>query len=1244
MGTAGPPILPDSPTGARDDQETRSTSTNHGEAVTEGNLEKIIEAKEIGVESDDSKVVQKAVVDVSTDDSKDDSKEDRAAGTKLRLEERTIEGYKEGQKIVEIPNEIIENANQLFDDFLIGKFLDSAPHIARVHAIVNRIWNQGDGFQKIEVFAVDSTTMKFKVLNPLMRSRILKRGMWNIGNIPLVVTKWTPEELEEKPEVKSIPLWVHLKNVPLHMFSWEGLSFIASAAGFPVRLHPETASCSNFKLAKIFVNADLSKELPTKINFTKDGKSSLVEFIYPWLPLRCNTCSKWGHTEKSCVMNKKDGVSLEEHIQKSMEKVTEGQEKKVDGKDPVIELVESEEGKEKRADIRDMEIEEGQIREDWSDVNSGRKRSPTKRMLEYGQVQLLTPSRFQILDQISEKGDLLNQKNKEETEQGESFESVWAVIEEVRVEEDKGDEEMNDTQKNEEGKNNEVDAEEMVEEINLNEDVTKEEDKKRKKRKEEEEEQREVVKSPTYCEIVRSENGKEAPRTTKPDPANVIQPSLPRNSKTYHKVVPENHLPGNQGRKGNQTRVKENKAKQIVSSVFNGWSWINNYEFSRKGRIWVMWSPHTRITPVFSSSQIITVSVLLEGEEEEFFCSFVYGENLMEDRKDLWRDIKDHQNSAMFRGKPWIIMGDFNEIIDGEEHSNYQDSGLINEGMRDFEHVIQYCHFMDLGSQGPKFTWCNKRKEGLICKKLDRFLVNDIWLHKQDKSYGVFEAGGCSDHLRGRFHLQAEAIGKRRPFKFTNAVAEMSEFIKLIEDFWKSNQPLFQSTSALFRFSKSLKALKPLIKKLSKEKLGKLSLRVKEAYNDLCKHQERLMDDPNLMNIQEELTMEERWLIISAIEEKVLKQRAKLHWLQLGDGNNKVFHNAVKIREARNAIREIRCQSGEVVTTQEGIKNEAEKFFSEFLSFEPPEVQEISVEELQNFLSFRCSNEEKSKLIKPVTEEEIKEVVFKMPNNKSPGPDGYTTEFFKASWSVIGKDLVIAIQSFFSKGFLPKGLNSTILALVAKKDKAIEMRDYRPISCCNVIYKSAFVKDRLLVENLLLATEIVKDYHKEDVSPRCAMKIDIAKAFDSVHWPFLLNTLRALNMPEEFVHWIELCGCTPSFSVQVNGELAGFFQSKRGLRQGCALSPYLFVICMNVLSHLLDKAAAQKVIGYHPKCQNILLTHLCFADDLLVFTDGTKRSIENVLKIFEDFAAISGLKISLEKSTLFTAGLSEAQE
>lgn len=713
-----------------------------------------------------------------------------------------------------------------------------------------------------------------------------------------------------------------------------------------------------------------------------------------------------------------------------------------------------------------------------------------------------------------------------------------------------------------------------------------------------------------------------------------------------------------------ETRVKESKSEKIISSVFKGWSAVNNYEFNRKGRIWVVWSPRVRMTPVFKSDQIITMSVLLEEAEEEFFCSFVYAENTAEKRKELWKDIKDHHNSRRFRNREWIIMGDFNEVLEGEEHSSHQDGDIMTVGMRDFENVIQHCRLLDMGFQGPKFTWSNKRDEGTISKKLDRILVNETWLHKRTQAYGVFEAGGVSDHLRGRFQLEVEVVSKRKPFKFTNVIAETPEFKEIIASYWRDNQPLFQSTSALFRFSKYLKGLKPHIRFLSKNKLGALTKKVKEAFRDLCKKQENLIEAPTPENVHAEHEAAVRWQRISDIEEKVLKQRSKLHWLQVGDKNNKAFHNAVKIRETRNMIREIICPDGRTISTQEEVKKEAERFFKEFLTYEPMDIEEKSVQDLQSIISFRCSEEERARLIRIVTEEEIREVVFRMPSSKSPGPDGYTSEFFKSAWSVIGKDLTNAVQSFFSKGFLPKGLNATILALIPKKDRAQEMRDYRPISCCNVLYKviskiianrlkgtlpqcisynqSAFIKDRLLVENLLLATEIVKDYHKEDVSPRCAIKIDIAKAFDSVNWQFLLNTLGALNMPEEFIHWIKLCVCTASFSVQVNGELAGFFQSKRGLRQGCALSPYLFVICINVLSCMLNRAVERKQIGYHPRCKNILMSHLCFADDLLVFTDGTKRSIEEVFKVFKEFESCSGLKISLEKSTLYTAGINES--
>lgn len=127
------------------------------------------------------------------------------------------------------------------------------------------------------------------------------------------------------------------------------------------------------------------------------------------------------------------------------------------------------------------------------------------------------------------------------------------------------------------------------------------------------------------------------------------------------------------------------------------------------------------------------------------------------------------------------------------------------------------------------------------------------------------------------------------------------------------------------------------------------------------------------------------------------------------------------------------------------------------------------------------------------------------------------------------------------------------------------------------------------------------------------MKIDIFKVFDSVQWPFLLDTFSALNLPKKFIHCI--CLCITSFSLQ-----------------RC---------CMNVLSKMLDVPAEKSQTGYHPTCKNIWLTHLCFADDLMVFADGTKRSIKGILTVFKEFAKGSGLNISFEKSTLFLAGIEE---
>lgn len=710
-----------------------------------------------------------------------------------------------------------------------------------------------------------------------------------------------------------------------------------------------------------------------------------------------------------------------------------------------------------------------------------------------------------------------------------------------------------------------------------------------------------------------------------------------------------------------ETKVKESKVEKVMNKIFGDWNIVSNYEFSRLGRIWVTWNKQTKVQVVYKSGQLITCSIILHGETEEFWCSFIYALNTADERRELWSDLQQQHDLASFRGKPWILFGDFNETLDPEEHSHFDVTPMVTSGMREFQDVVQYCSLSDMRVHGPLFTWGNKQENNLICKKLDRVLQNIDWSQMFPQSYYVMESGGCSDHLRGKIFLSSEIQKPKSPFKFTNVIASQPEFLSLVADYWTGSPALFHSTFSLFRFSKKLKHLKPILRDLSRTKLSDISRRSADAYGELCAKQLSSFSNPLPHEVAAEAIAFERWERVANLEENFLKQRSKLHWLHVGDKNNKIFYNAIKERTTYNAIHEVTDPNGFCLRNMEDIKIEGVRFFSDLLSHTPLEFTGISLDNLQTLIPYRCTTQEQGLLLVDVTEAEVKQVIFSMSSNKAPGPDGYTVEFFKGAWPIVGSDLTVAIQSFFMFGFLPTGINSTILALIPKKTDARFMNDYRPISCCNVLYKiiskilanrlkiilpsfiapnqSAFLKDRLMMENLLLATELVKDYHKEGVSSRCAMKIDISKAFDSVQWPFLLNVLAALNLPDRFIHWINLCISTASFSVQVNGELAGFFQSKRGLRQGCSLSPYLFVICMNVLSLSLDKAAEARRFGYHPRCKNMKLTHLCFADDIMVFSDGNARSMEGILEVFQEFSYISGLNISLEKSTLFLAGV-----
>lgn len=127
-----------------------------------------------------------------------------------------ISGSEENQS-VEVPSEIVEEANLLWDDFVIARFLETAPHVAKVHVILNKIWKFGDKMQRINVYEMDPVTMRIRIPNEAVREKIIRRGMWNIVGVPMVVSKWSP--VEDESEARLTPLWVHLEKVPMNMYS-----------------------------------------------------------------------------------------------------------------------------------------------------------------------------------------------------------------------------------------------------------------------------------------------------------------------------------------------------------------------------------------------------------------------------------------------------------------------------------------------------------------------------------------------------------------------------------------------------------------------------------------------------------------------------------------------------------------------------------------------------------------------------------------------------------------------------------------------------------------------------------------------------------------------------------------------------------------------------------------------------------------------------------------------------------------
>ena len=279
----------------------------------------------------------------------------------------------------------------------------------------------------------------------------------------------------------------------------------------------------------------------------------------------------------------------------------------------------------------------------------------------------------------------------------------------------------------------------------------------------------------------------------------------------------------------------------------------------------------------------------------------------------------------------------------------------------------------------------------------------------------------------------------------------------------------------------------------------------------------------------------------------------------------------------------------------------------------------------------------------------VKKVLETFQADKAPGEDGFTAEFYNYFFELLGNDLIASFNEAQVKGELSISQRRGVITLIPKEDGSLlDLSNRRPIRLLNVDYKIAakaitkrlelvlpdlihpdqtgFVKGRYIGENIRFIADVMEATTTHKLTG-ILTSLDFRKAFDSLEWPFIMRTLDCFNFGGDIKRWVNTFYSNIESTVINNGFRTNWFKPSKGVRQGCPLSPYLFILSSEILSNKIRQDPNIKGIKIYEN--EIKLSQ--FADDITLF-NADLASLERALKIIDDFGKIAGLSLNVKKN------------
>ena len=372
------------------------------------------------------------------------------------------------------------------------------------------------------------------------------------------------------------------------------------------------------------------------------------------------------------------------------------------------------------------------------------------------------------------------------------------------------------------------------------------------------------------------------------------------------------------------------------------------------------------------------------------------------------------------------------------------------------------------------------------------------------------------------------------------------------------------------------------------------------------------------------------------------KVRSRVRVMQANEKPSRFFSR----RESRNAskkvIKALKTSNG-VVTGLDDIMKEQVRFYREL--YTERLVDTSAQEEMLPYVEKRLSEEEQLSMETALTAEECQNALRSAKHNKTPGSDGLPKEFYVTFWDLIKDDFTEVANDCFNKGELPLSLRRAIITLLYKKDDPEDLKNWHPISLLNMDYKilTKVVTNRLrpimpsLIHQDQTCSVIGRSYEDNATLLRdlcsyveakqltCAIiSIDQDKAFDSVHWGFMNKVLQRMNFGS-IIRGVIKCLCTNIQSaIFNNGHVSEFFDIYSGVRQGCPLSPLLFVLVAEAFGLAIRRCAEIKGLKL-PGGREIKISQYADDNSCVVTND---YGITKVLDVFQMYGRASGAKLN----------------